>query len=105
MSTAEETRRFNSASSLPELKSLLAFQVIRTREFLSCLFGLLAFEFLTSLASLAELTASPAESAALLAGLVASLAESTFLLAESASSLAESTALLVPIVASCRGMT
>jgi hypothetical protein len=83
MSTDEETRRFDSASSLPELSSLLSFQVIRTSEFLSCPSGS---------------TASPAESAASLAVLVASLAELTF-------SLAESDALLAGLVAPLAELT
>jgi hypothetical protein len=83
MSTDEETRRFDSASSLPELSSLLAFQVIRTSEFLSCPRGS---------------TVSPAESVASLAMLVASLAESTF-------SLAGSVALLAGWIAPLAGST
>jgi hypothetical protein len=83
MSTAEETRRFESASSLPELSSLLAFQVIRTSDFLSCPGGstISPAESVASLAvlfaSLAESTLSLAESNALLAGWIAPLAELT----------------------------
>jgi hypothetical protein len=81
MSTDKETRRFDSASYLPELSSLLAFQVIRTCEFLSCGSTVLPAESVASLAvlvaSLAELTFLLAESDALLAGWISPFAEST----------------------------
>jgi hypothetical protein len=100
MSTAEEMRRFINASSLPELRSLLAFQVIRTRGFLSWFGGERVTSLAESAATLAESAASLAESTVLLAKSAASLAEPTVSLAKSAASLAESTASLFPIAAS-----